>query len=96
MPESIPVKSDFCVFVEEFQARHVCAMGPLAVRPMTLEITLGVSSTLMARPREECHEKWQCRGLEKGLALLGIGTMKLKENQTYQTPGLSASHWMTR
>jgi len=57
MPESIPVKSTFCVFVKAFQARHVCAMGALAVSPMTLGITLGVSNTLMARPSDECHEK---------------------------------------
>jgi len=70
MPESIPVNSDFCVFVKAFQARHVCAMGPLAVSPMTLEITLGVSKTLMARPSDECQAKWQCRGLQKVLALV--------------------------
>jgi hypothetical protein len=63
IPESIPVKSVFCVFVKAFQARHVCDMGPLAVSPMTLEMALGFSNTLMARPSDECQEKWQCRGL---------------------------------
>jgi hypothetical protein len=96
MPESIPVKSDFCVFVKAFQARHVCAMGPLAVNPMTLEITLGVSKTLMARPSDECQAKWHCRGLVKVLALLFCNKdFEVWGDLTYQTPGLSASHCMT-
>ena len=81
MPESTPVKSDFWVLVKEFQARHVCAMGPLAGKPMTLEITLGVSSTLMARPREECHEKRQCRGLGQRSVLLTTQILRSKTRE---------------
>lgn len=57
MPESIPVTKDLFDFVKAFQFLQVCAIGALATWPMTLEMTLGVSKMLMARPRDECQAK---------------------------------------
>lgn len=65
MPESIPDSRTLFSLVNVSQPLHVSAMGPLAVGPISLGITPGVSRTFIARPSDECHEKWQCRGLNR-------------------------------